>query len=220
MQLEQVPPPERVTIELLPLLRILYAALETGILRTVEYFDREEAPIDPSLAPNLVRYHAKRYLDAQESPLIDEVSFERQELSNNGLLVKFGAHQIRILKSDNGRVPVPGASQAKRDYYQQPLPLIAMDDPSTELPPLKLLALWDAAPASYTFLGLSLVLPMAGGEDRSSVQCHWEKAIDETMIAAAAMSASKVNELPVDDLPIALNPVAKSVTVNEGGESA
>ncbi len=222
MKLEQVPPPDRVTAELLPALKVLYAAVESAILQTVEYFEREHAPVDPSLAPNLVRYYAKRYLDSVDAPLMD-AEIERHELSNNGLLVTFGSHQIRVLKSDNGRVPVPGNSFTKRDFYQQPLPLIAMTDEGSPLPALKLIALWDAAPSSYAFLGLSLALPMSGGEDRASVQCHWQRTITEEMIAApsakGAPSDDQVME-PEDDLPISQSPFTKSSSGNANGDSA
>lgn len=222
MELEQIPPPERVVVELLPVLKAVYSAVESGIFRTIEYFQGEAAPIDASLAPNLVRYYAKRYLDDENTPFID-AEIERHELSNNGLLVTFGPHQIRVLKSDNGRVPVPGASLTKRDFYQQPLPLIAMTDADAPSPPLKLLALWDAATTTYAFLGLSLALPMSGGPDRASVECHWQQTITEELIAAptANVTVHVSDDVEAeDDLPISQSPVPQSGTKDPNGEPA
>ena len=219
MKIELVPPPERVVAELLPVLRVLYAAIEAGIFRTVEFFADEEAAIDANLAPNLVRYHAKQYLDDANSPLIDDVEIERQELGNNGLLIKYGPHLLRVLKSDNGRVPVPGASQLKRDYYQQPLPFIAMADPEAKVPPLKLIVLWDATPLTYAFQGIDLALPMSGGEDRASVRCHWQQQVDVPLIAGTEADATATEPAGIEDLPITLKPMTKTGTSNGDGEA-
>ena len=184
VRLEQVPAPDQVLQELRPALQRIWSAVETAIHQTIDFFAAEGVPVDASLGPNLVRYYAKRYLDENDLPEEIELEFERQELGNNGLLVKCGPHHLRILKSDDGRPPVPGYSDAKKDFYQQPLPLIAIAGPGEALKPLRLLVLWDALPKSYGFQGLSLVLPRSGGETRESVQWHWLRTIDEAFIAA------------------------------------
>lgn len=208
--LEHVPAPDQVLEELRPALQRIWNAVETAIHRTIDFFTAEGVPVDASLAPNLVRYYAKRYLDENDLPEEIELDFERQELGNNGLLVKCGPHHLRILKSDDGRPPVPGYSETKKDFYQQPLPLIAIAGPGEALKPLRLLVLWDALPKSYGFQGLSLVLPRAGGETRESVHWHWLRTIDEAFITMPLLPMPDSGQVPSligDDLDITAKPL-------------
>jgi len=213
-----IPPPDQVCEVLRPALQRVWAAVEVGVQRTVEFFAEQGRLVDASLAPNLVRYFAKLYLDENDLPSEIEQDFERQHLGNNGLLVKYGPHFLRVLKSDDGRPPVPGRSAAKQDFYQQPLPDIGLTDPEEELKPLRVLVLWDALPKTYAFDGMSVVLPRAGGETRPSVQWHWQRIITEAFVGQPLAPMMPTAQTMIEDLPITKKSPAATGTADGGHE--
>ena len=207
-----VPPPDIVCDLLRPALQRVWIAIETGIQRTVEFFAQLDRSADASLAPNLVRFLAKQSLDENDLPASIVEEFEREELGNNGLLVRFGDHQLRILKSDAGRPPVPGRSEAKQDFYQQSLLDVGIADLEAPIKPLRVLVLWDALPGTYAFEGMSVVLPEAGGETRPSVRWHWQRQLTEAFIGASLEPLEAGAAEPDEDLPITKKQAASTGT--------
>ena len=59
-----IPEPKIVLSEMADLIPYLYAALENGTMKAREYFEQEKVAIDRYLAPEIVRYHAKVFLDS------------------------------------------------------------------------------------------------------------------------------------------------------------
>ena len=117
-----VPTPEEVKKDIEPVFPIIHTALEQGTLQAREFFEREEKEkqIDRYLAPNLVRWWAKRYLQQAGYQISDDqMDYSFQSLPNNGLYMKAGRYRLRILKSDDGDAPVPGDSVSRQSFYQQ-----------------------------------------------------------------------------------------------------
>src|SRR2546427_8468744 len=91
--------------------KIVDAVLE-GTAHVPEYAKWQAEPIDYALAPNLVRHKAKKSLIAQGQETKteeeeDNVGFEIEEVSNNGLYAKVPEFRVRILKSaEDGSVPL------------------------------------------------------------------------------------------------------------------
>jgi hypothetical protein len=205
----EIPTPTHVLQALAPLWPPLYTALEWATQQTRAYFEAEHTPADRHLAPSLVRYQAKRYLarlghDAQEE---DGEAYAFQPLPNNGLSLSYrGDHLyvLRILKALEGQLPAPGASRARRAFWQQQL-LFDYDAPSAaELrPSLNLLVLWEADGA-YTLRRLSLVCPKVGALTRESVAAYWAVEIPHPAVApvTAADQSPEVPAAPRDDLEI------------------
>ena len=121
------PPSFEAVIERLKdtLLDRIVEAISGGVLHVHEYTKWQAEPIDPALAPNLVRHKARLYLDSRGQETTDEEEdangdFELEHVSNNGLYTIVPGFKIRILKSaEDGSVPPPGTSETRQNFYRQ-----------------------------------------------------------------------------------------------------
>lgn len=169
--------PDTVFDELTRLFPVVYRALEGACQDTREFFDTQNVPVDAYLAPCLVRHFAKRYLCAlgQDADYDEE---DIENLANNGLCLAYADYQIRILKSDCGRLPPPGVSRRKQAFYHQQLALLYLDSPNKEprASKLNLLILWDVD-SKYNLVGLSLACPKGGSATQLSVEEYWIEPI-------------------------------------------
>jgi hypothetical protein len=166
-----IPGPEETLAQLAPLVPPLYRSIEASVQEARNFFDDRGEVIDPFLFPCLVRYHAKLLL--QEAGQAAE--YELDDLANNGLYLRFGGYQIRILKSDNGKLPVPGLSKPKQEFYNQQLEFDFMNSgPGLSQPSLlNLVVLWEVS-GLRNLEKLTLVCPKAGSTTRDSVEQYWE----------------------------------------------
>jgi len=140
----------------------LYAALENGTMKAREYFEQEGVAVDRYLAPEIVRYHAKTFLDS-----VSEGLFSTEPLARNGLYIKdFHDLEIRMFKSSDGELPIP-RSKAREDYYEQ-MTLAVFDPPS----PLKLVVLWNVV-FPYNLVPLTLACPRSGDLEKMEAEAHW-----------------------------------------------
>jgi hypothetical protein len=155
-------------LDLWPLLKVIRESLRAACHRAAEYPTSagiDEQP-DVWLSPSLVRYHVLKDLGEKGTlPLAADL----QGLANNGLIFSTRGANVRVLKSDEGDLPVPGQSFARRAFYQQ-LPL-GLDESDGE-PSLNLVLLWDAD-RDYELIDLSLACPKTGALTRASVEAHW-----------------------------------------------
>lgn len=208
----KIPSPEEVFKELGSILPLIYAALDYAILKTREFFEREdqEKHVNRGLAPNLVRYWAKQYLEIHGQEVKEEQeegedsnSGYLEKLPNNGLCLNVGRCRVRVLKSDDGELPIPGHSQSRQEFYSQPgLPFPEDDEEDGELPPLKLILLWDVT-RSYNLKSLSLACPMSGDTTRVSVKAHWHKPIPDSFLGLGIQTeSSPATEEEPKDLPL------------------
>lgn len=126
----KVPGPEETLAQLAPLIPPLDRSIEAAIQEARSFFDGREVNVDPFLFPCLVRYHAKLLLEE----VGQTADYELDDLANNGLYLRFAGYQIRILKSDNGKLPVPGPSKPKQEFYNQQLKFDFMEAESSQPP--------------------------------------------------------------------------------------
>lgn len=170
---DNVPDAEEVLKDLMPLVPALYGALEAGTLSAREFFEAKAAPIDPYHGSSHVRWEAKRYLDSLGQDITD-CQYDREDLSNNGLCLTLkNKYRIRIRKSSDGLLPVPGPSKTMQAFYHQlafPQFVPATEASATAL--LNLVLLWDTTD-DYTLTELVLACPKAGGTEKASVEAHW-----------------------------------------------
>jgi hypothetical protein len=202
-----IPESQEALSDLSQLIPVVYSALEAAIQSAREFFDREgNRPIDPYLAPCLVRYYAKRFLiDAGcNAEYEDDVEhdegdgeFKFHNLSNNGLALTSEKYQIRIWKSDDGKLPVPGPSQPRRAFFQQCLPY----DMSLPAEQLGLAILWEVSP-NYVLTRLLLSCPKAGDTSRASVEAYWTVPIPHPAFSAIVADQSEDHVEEFVDLPI------------------
>jgi hypothetical protein len=182
MKLPIPPSPQEALAELEEVIPALYQAMETGCEEALQFFveraDRDKqigrgdgrVDIDTDLHPSLVRFFAKREFDRLR---VDADLFERENLRNNGLSLKpTGRFNLRILKNDDGRVPLAGSSASKLRYYQQAIPLLMLEQETQR--PWNLVVLWflnEVKGLDY----LSLVCPKTA--DDKAVEVWWQEPI-------------------------------------------
>lgn len=188
------PGAEEVLKELSALIPIIDAALEAGSQEAKEFFEFRNRPVDACLAPDILRWRAKHYLDEAGHA----AEFEREGLSNNGLSVVYKTYNIRIRKAVNGTAPVPGPSKILQGFYGQAQLSFQFpdDEPKQEVDLLNLLFLWSST-ADYSLRGdMILACPKSGALTRESVQLHWEVPVPHP---ALSIESIQQTDLP-DDL--------------------
>jgi hypothetical protein len=136
---------------------------------TQDFFSRyaESAP-DRNLAPNLMRYFALRYLDNTARALLT-AQYEREPISNNGILVLANQYQIRVRKAVDGFELPPPVSEVLEDFYNQGQLLLPLPATRSDPVEIKLVLLWDVG-RDYGITSLALVLPRSGGK---SPTAYW-----------------------------------------------
>jgi len=196
MNQPNIPGPDDTLISLRPLIPHVFHALEAGVEAARTFFDESQHKPDPYLFPCLVRYHAKLQLQSREQA----AEYDLDSLANNGLFLAFGGHSIRILKSDDGKLPVPGWSRIKQEFYSQQLSFAFMTGESKPSDArLNLVILWDLDPL-WNLEKLTLVCPKAGGLTRESVEVYWEVQLPHP----ALLETAEVPLVETEDLPITL----------------
>jgi hypothetical protein len=159
--------------------------------------------IDRALAPALVRKGAKRDLLAtgkrEKVEVVEDASPDSpaglspnadptgkaEFLSNLGLAVSAEGIRFRILRSDDGTVPVPGPSKARQAFYSQEAYFPGWDAMVREaighnvaIPSdvTNCILHWDTDD-EYNLTNVYLALPLSGDTTRESVQLHWNEII-------------------------------------------
>lgn len=183
-------------------LRRIVEALRKGTVHARWYFDVMDEDIDKALAPGLVRKGARRELIATGTAVENEEDEAQQSsddapvaatppngsaefLSNLGLAVSAEGIRFRVLRSDDGMVPVPGISKARQAFYSQQAyfpgwaALIAEAVGSMPAIPSAVtncVLHWDTDD-EYNLTRVYLALPLAGNTTRDSVATLWNEII-------------------------------------------
>lgn len=199
----EIPRPQEVLADLAPILPAIHGALEDGVQHAREFFEERGVPVDPFLAPSLVRWRAKLYLEGTGRKVID-TEYNREDLSNNGLCLHFKnarRYTIRIRKSLDGTLPVPGPSRPMQLFYQQlAFAFVDPTDSGEDTGPLAVVLLWNVT-SHYRLQPLQLACPKAGDLTRESVEAHWYIGVRHPALAVEGTPSGS----QVDDLNISLN---------------
>lgn len=193
--------PESVMAELAFLIRLIYTALDTSVSKAREYFAKQEYEdqrnVDKYLAPNMIRWETLSQLKraGQNAREEEENGISMSDLPNNGIHIDFKNYSIKVLKSQNGDLPVPGYSQSRRNFYDQPN-LYDGDFSS-----INLLLLWNID-KPYSLGLLSLACPKSGEETRESVSHHWHCRIPNRILYGEFNETDKIEPNEILDLDI------------------
>ena len=197
MKTTRIPTTKEILNRISPIVPHVQSAFEKAIQEAIAYF-KDNPPsggtheIDAYLAPAMVRYKVKGHL---EKSGIESKLFGREDLPNNGLLIRFDGLHIRILKAiRGGGIPPPGDSDQKAEFYCQQLKLFPLKDSDNEKPAeWNLILLWDVT-EDYLLKGLTLALPEYGRDN--NVDLHWQAMIPHPAISLEPEPA----ETETDDL--------------------
>jgi hypothetical protein len=184
-------------------LRRIVEALRKGATHARWYFDEMDEDIDKALAPALVRKGAKRELLATGTEVNNEEDEQPQQgdeptavsatpangqaefLSNLGLAVSADGIRFRVLRSDDGTVPVPGPSKARQAFYAQQLYFPGWEAllaeaigtaPTIPSAVTNCVLHWDTD-NEYNLTRVYLALPLGGKTTRESVELLWNEII-------------------------------------------
>jgi len=165
----------------------IYRAFEHGVFKGKTHFDTEGLEWDASAFSTIVRLHAKAYLTGKN---LAPVEIEHVNLS--GLSLRVPGYHIKMWKSEGSELPVPGASEPKREFYQQSL----FNNEGGDGLPLRLAVLWNVD-WQKSLSAVWLVCPKYG--DERSAEAHWCVQIPDPALAVAPGPAapSVVAELPI-----------------------
>lgn len=119
----------------------LYGGLEDSVPLAKKYFEDFKTSIDVYLLNQLIRFNTKRFLKLKRGINLKEENYEMGDLSNNGLVGTCKGHNVRILKSYKGDLPLVN-SHAKAEYFSQQLSFIIRESMS---PPtgLNIVFVWE-----------------------------------------------------------------------------
>lgn len=182
-----IPSSEEALADLTLIFPLVYSALEIGTVKAQEFFITEQRDKDDKrnryLAPSLIRYHAIKELESAHYKIkVVEASscINLQDVPNNGLMISYGNYDIRILKSNNGELPIPGHSTSRQQYYQQ-LSFPFHKDIPKHLSKINLIILWNMD-RNHSLGDISLACPKAGGHTKDSVEIYWHTQIPSSLL--------------------------------------
>lgn len=202
-----VPEPGFVLKKLSSAIPVIYSALQHGTFKAKEYFDESGRNVDRYLAPNLVRYNAKEVLEKRRQEISSGDDLIVINVPNNGMYVSCGDFNIRILKTNNGDLPVPGHSKSRMLFYHQGSLALDFSNNKTiseQNDQVNLLILWDVV-SPYNLGELSIACPKSGYLTRESVAAHWHCKIPDALLLGHSVDNIPIELLDVEDLPISLN---------------
>lgn len=177
MYITKIPPPDEALTEVLPLTSALYDYFPEAAKQATVYFKSRERGLNSTLLACMIRYEVKESLlnvgipveDEEEDEVFHNINVPMERLANNGIEGTYNSYQFKILKSDDGLLPIP-QSPKKCQYYGQQLSL-AMGIPPEFVRP-NIVILWAFDPV-YEIVYLWLSIPKEGGRTRSSVKDYY-----------------------------------------------
>ena len=187
-----IPTKEQALQILAPISPEIYRAFEDGISKATIYFKKEGIePRDPWAFAMIVKLHAREYL--RKHPEFASVTFDR--LSLCGISFHYKDWQIRLWRSAdhaNPKLPHPGRSDSKREYYVQ---TELFPDKNTEPTELRFVILWDVDKDSK-IEALWLVFPKNFNQKTGEITVYWDVELPNPIFGVKAPSeAASVPEL-------------------------
>jgi hypothetical protein len=172
---------DRALAELRETLADLQEALELGDGYGRGYFREDGSwPYDVTAYNTLLRYHTKRFLRSRSRDVRDDDDYEVQDVANLGIHVHHGRYRIRVRKSADLRVPVPGDSESAQKFYRQEVLVPDVRDF------MNVLVVWRVGAAGVE---LRLAKPKGGDLTRESVDVEWEVSVPGFAVERAAQGA-------------------------------
>ncbi len=198
-----IPDSAQVLDDLSTLSAALYEIFREAATDMLSYFRERQRPVNRSLASEMIRYEVKVrlarygvYVDFEEDQKGALPDIDLTPLARNGLEGTFESYSFKILKADDGELPVPGRSDRKTRFYGQQLKLIR-DVPADGRFRPNVVYLWDFDP-EWMNPTLRLAAPKQGGPTRSTVDAFWNVAVPLPMPKARRpLVTPQPTEIPI-----------------------
>lgn len=202
MNITNVPSAEEVLHQIQPLTAALYDYFPEAARIATAYFKDRGRLVNSILLPCLIRYEVKEALQSSGIPVEDDeedgsfqsINIPMEQLANNGIEGSFNSYQFKILKSDDGLLPIP-QSPKKIQFYSQQLPLeLGL---SSESAHPNIVILW-AFDANYETVRLLLSVPKEGGKFRAAVKDYFTVDIQHPATMLQGKSQLTMSEAPIE----------------------
>lgn len=213
MKLPQLPQPEQVLQRIRPLTTALYEIFPEAAQQALPYFHSRGREVNRALIVCMLRYEVKQQLlqadfqvEDDEPEEVPPTDLSLEALANNGLACTYNGVRLKVLKSDDGRLPVPGLSKRRQAFYAQQLEFTGVGfgnsgQDETESAPssicLNVVVLWRFDP-SYSVVELRLAAPKAGDLSRASVEEYWNVEIPHSAIGGRFEPMDKREDIIVE----------------------
>lgn len=185
-----IPPFEIMLEQYRPLWTTLYVVAEEALGDAAQKFRTGQNSFDGGVHAADARLNMKDRLDKR---LGIEVEFEREQVNNCGLSIRYRDAYVKVYKSNDGEMP-PAQTKAQKRHYPQPrwlkrslwsLMLPGQEDEEFSLGELHLVAHWHIAPPpSLRFINLMLALPNGVGNPP-----FWNKPLPNPILSLVAVPA-------------------------------
>jgi hypothetical protein len=156
----------------------------------------------------LVRFYAKKALIKD-----NDGHFETENIANSGLFIHNDNYNLRIKKSDRGKLPAPGHSISRQQYYKQSGVFLRNTENIPQMPlnlpdfreyqsgdKLNLLVLWNLDPREkYKIGNISLACPKDGGVSSNTVIAYWHVPIPDGILTG---NGDTILPAATKDLPL------------------
>ena len=187
-----------------PIWPTLWDAAEYACEVTRYYFldVLEVKKVDPSLAPEIQRYHAKRRLHEKG---IKNAEFIMQDLGRNGIAFGFRQRCIRVWKRGHELIPRAGNSRAKLSFFGQQPYLPFADFAQVAQPNRFILYETDS---EFRLQWLWYALPIGAALD-GPTDVHWIEKVTFDRIADLGIEPIEPTDLTPtegDNLPLTQRP--------------
>ena len=182
--------PEVVLNQLLPFLSYCYPIFEAAVAEATfdEFTSKGETVIEGCHHSSAIRIRVRRVW--AEPP--GDLQFEIEPLNFSGLEAYYNGYDIKFYKSVNGHPPACGDSDARRDFYQQPL--FGQDDDG--IVNQRLVVIYRVT-SDGSFVGMDLACPKDVVSDFAPPELHWSITIPHP---STLQNVGQSYELPPDEL--------------------
>lgn len=210
-----IPQPEDVLKEIADIMEPLHSSLALGNEKADRFFNpkkkTDRRKNDFHLRSHIIRNEAIALLKTIfHGSEISEIKME--DLTLNGISFYYNGYHIRVRKTADGKMPLPGYSKALIEFYQQnhlkklevseQLSFIeekALEDDSNQK--VNLIILWDYDQSELAKNGkivladfFKLVCPEDGGNTKESLKHFWEATIPKDQFGLIGLEEAQIDD--------------------------
>jgi hypothetical protein len=196
---------EKIFLDIQPLSNIVYESLALATIQARDY-NYASDKIDPYLAANIVRHHARHYVSSRSL----QGSYQPLEVPNNGIFLRKDDYRIKVLKGRDGEPPIENKTYLSRRFFNQTIlpgmensPVFSSkdwDEFVSQAASLNLILCWHVD-EKYQQLTLELMCPCStkGRGYSRSTEVYWRQEVpDPSLVIEGVKGRQFVNEITVN----------------------